>query len=109
MAVVFRRLAKSAPLAFGNAFREQPKSNFRNRFPLGAIAAISGGITYFYNFSAPETVIPGSNLTWVSSRNVFVVADEMGRFGPAIAFVVMGYMRAFLVLKFVNLDMKFKC
>ncbi|KAJ8637645.1 hypothetical protein MRB53_011912 [Persea americana] len=54
MALFFRRLARAAPLAFGNAFRQHPKSNFRNRFPLGAIAAISGGITYCYYLSSPE-------------------------------------------------------
>lgn len=60
MALFFRRLARAAPLAFGNAFRQHPKSNFRNRFPLGAIAAISGGITYCYYLSSPEMVIPST-------------------------------------------------
>lgn len=56
MALFFRKLAKSAPLAFGNAIRQQTKSNFSSRFPFGAIAAISGGITYYYYFSSPEMV-----------------------------------------------------
>ncbi|XP_010250026.1 PREDICTED: NADH-cytochrome b5 reductase-like protein [Nelumbo nucifera] len=57
MAQFFRRLAKAAPLAFANAFKDQPKSNFGGfRIPYGAIAAVSGGISYYYYFSSPNVV-----------------------------------------------------
>ncbi|PSS13835.1 NADH-cytochrome b5 reductase-like protein [Actinidia chinensis var. chinensis] len=57
MAFFYRRLAKAAPIAFSHAFRGQPKSNFPSfRVPFGAIAAISGGISYYYYFSSPNLV-----------------------------------------------------
>ncbi|XP_058074528.1 NADH-cytochrome b5 reductase-like protein [Magnolia sinica] len=58
MALFFRRLARAAaPLSFTNAFREQSKSNFNSRLHLGgAIAAISGGITFYYHLSSPNMV-----------------------------------------------------
>ncbi|CAK9169158.1 unnamed protein product [Ilex paraguariensis] len=55
MALFFKRLAKAAPITF--AFRGQSKSSFTNsRLPLGAIAAISGGISYYYFFPSPNLV-----------------------------------------------------
>ncbi|XP_077211051.1 FAD/NAD(P)-binding oxidoreductase isoform X2 [Tasmannia lanceolata] len=61
MAVFLKRvaLARAAPHAFRNAFTEQPKSNLGNRLPLGAIAAISAGITsyyYYFSSSSPKLV-----------------------------------------------------
>ncbi|KAL6331085.1 hypothetical protein AAG906_009513 [Vitis piasezkii] len=56
MALFFKRLAKAAPVAFTNAFGGQPKSGARNfRIPFGAIAAVSGGISY-YCFSSENLV-----------------------------------------------------
>ncbi|KAJ4708303.1 NADH-cytochrome b5 reductase [Melia azedarach] len=53
----FRRLARATPVAFNNAFGGQPKSAFHKfRFPFGAIAAVSGGISYYYYFSSPNLV-----------------------------------------------------
>ncbi|XP_024026509.1 NADH-cytochrome b5 reductase-like protein [Morus notabilis] len=52
MASFFHRLAKSAPLAFSNAFGAQRKS--RHGIPFGALAAISGGFSYFYFYSSPQ-------------------------------------------------------
>ncbi|KAJ4846950.1 NADH-cytochrome b-5 reductase-like protein [Turnera subulata] len=47
----FRRLAKATPLGFGG----QTKSSFGGfRVPLGAIAAVSGGVSYLYYFSSPN-------------------------------------------------------
>ncbi|KAD2106526.1 hypothetical protein E3N88_40877 [Mikania micrantha] len=57
MSTFFRRLTKSTPIAFSRAFRDHSEgysSHFR--FPVGAIAAISGGISYFYYFSEPNLV-----------------------------------------------------
>ncbi|OVA00467.1 Oxidoreductase FAD/NAD(P)-binding [Macleaya cordata] len=55
MTLFFRRLAKAAPLAFTNAFNEKPKSSFgKFRFPMGAVAAVSGGISYYFYFSSPN-------------------------------------------------------
>ncbi|RVX10989.1 NADH-cytochrome b5 reductase-like protein [Vitis vinifera] len=56
MALFFKRLAKASPVAFTNAFGGQPKSGARNfRIPFGAIAAVSGGISY-YCFSSENLV-----------------------------------------------------
>ncbi|RVW47491.1 NADH-cytochrome b5 reductase-like protein [Vitis vinifera] len=56
MALFFKRLAKAGPVAFTNAFGGQPKSGARNfRIPFGAIAAVSGGIS-FYCFSSENLV-----------------------------------------------------
>lgn len=55
MAMFFKRLAKAGPIAFTNAFGGQTKSNFSGyRIPFGAIAAVSGGISYCYYFSSPQ-------------------------------------------------------
>ncbi|KAL2479679.1 NADH-cytochrome b5 reductase-like protein [Abeliophyllum distichum] len=43
----FKRLSKAAPIAFGG-------TNFR--FPFGALAAISGGFSYYYYCSSPNLV-----------------------------------------------------
>lgn len=57
MAMLFKRLAKAAPIAHSHAFRGQSESGFTNsRFPFGAIAAISGGISYYYYFSSQNLV-----------------------------------------------------
>ncbi|XAR66923.1 Cytochrome-b5 reductase [Bertholletia excelsa] len=57
MALFFKRLAKAAPTAFTQAFRGQQKSSFAGfRFPFGAIAAVSGGISYYYYFSSPNLI-----------------------------------------------------
>lgn len=50
MAMLFKRLAKAAPIAFGG----QTKSGSRLRF--GALAAISGGIASYYFVSSPNVV-----------------------------------------------------
>lgn len=53
MALFFKRLARSAPLAFSHGFRGQSKSNSSTfQFPFGSIAAISGGISYYYYCSS---------------------------------------------------------
>ncbi|XP_015866415.2 NADH-cytochrome b5 reductase-like protein [Ziziphus jujuba] len=54
MASFFQRLAKAAPVAFANAFGSQPKSGYR--IPFGALAAVSGGISYLYYVSSPDMV-----------------------------------------------------
>lgn len=63
MASFFRRLAKAAPAAFVNAFGSQPKSGFR--VPFGALAAVSGGVSYMYYVSSPDLVILPTDLIWV--------------------------------------------
>ncbi|XP_068653215.1 NADH-cytochrome b5 reductase-like protein [Aristolochia californica] len=55
MALIFRRIGRSVPLAFGNAFKEQPKSKINYRFPFRAMAALSGGMTYYLYCSSPYT------------------------------------------------------
>ncbi|KAJ9538918.1 hypothetical protein OSB04_031651 [Centaurea solstitialis] len=55
MSTFFKRLGKAAPIAFSHAFRGQSQSTSTHfRFPIGAIAAVSGGISYFYYFSEPN-------------------------------------------------------
>ncbi|KAK9060727.1 hypothetical protein SSX86_021433 [Deinandra increscens subsp. villosa] len=55
MSTFFRRLGKATPIAFSHAFRGQSQSTSSHfRFPVGAIAAISGGLSYFYYFSEPN-------------------------------------------------------
>lgn len=57
MATFFKRLAKATPMAFNNSFRGESKSGFNGfRVPFGAIAAVSGGISYFYYLSSPNYV-----------------------------------------------------
>ncbi|KAF7806367.1 NADH-cytochrome b5 reductase-like protein [Senna tora] len=57
MATFFRRLAKSTPIAFTNAFGGHSNSSHSNfRLPFGAIAAISGGFSYLYYYSSPNLV-----------------------------------------------------
>ncbi|XP_043700811.1 NADH-cytochrome b5 reductase-like protein [Telopea speciosissima] len=57
MALFLRRLAKFAPVTLSNAFRGGSKSNLGGfRIPYGAIAAFSGGISYYYYFSSPNMV-----------------------------------------------------
>ncbi|KAF5749649.1 hypothetical protein HS088_TW04G01621 [Tripterygium wilfordii] len=56
-ATFFKRLAKATPIAFNNAFGGQSSSSFTGfRVPFGAMAAVSGGISYFYYFSSPNLV-----------------------------------------------------
>ncbi|KAL4571512.1 hypothetical protein LXL04_018272 [Taraxacum kok-saghyz] len=55
MSVFFKSLSKSASITFSHAFRGKSQSNSTNfPIPFGAIAAISGGISYFYYFSEPH-------------------------------------------------------
>lgn len=57
MALFFKRLARTTPVALATAFGGQTKTNAGGfRLPFGAIAAISGGISYFYYFSSPNLV-----------------------------------------------------
>ncbi|XP_019191545.1 PREDICTED: NADH-cytochrome b5 reductase-like protein [Ipomoea nil] len=57
MSLLFKRLAKAAPIAFSQAFRGESKSTFAGfRFPFGAFAAVAGGASYFYYFSSPNLV-----------------------------------------------------
>ncbi|XP_042492355.1 NADH-cytochrome b5 reductase-like protein [Macadamia integrifolia] len=56
MALFLRRLAKAAPVSLNNAFKDGPKSNSGGfRIPFGVIAALSGGISYYY-YSSPNLV-----------------------------------------------------
>ncbi|XP_043723135.1 NADH-cytochrome b5 reductase-like protein [Telopea speciosissima] len=56
MALLLRRLAKAAPVALNNAFKDGPKSNTGGfGLPFGVIAALSGGISYYY-YSSPNMV-----------------------------------------------------
>lgn len=51
MATFLRRLAAAG---VPRAFKDETKSSLTNaRFPLGAIAAVSGGISYYFYFSSP--------------------------------------------------------
>ncbi|PWA68021.1 FAD/NAD(P)-binding oxidoreductase [Artemisia annua] len=52
MSTFFRRLARSTPIAFKQSQSQSQSSHFR--LPVGAIAAVSGGISYFYYFSEPN-------------------------------------------------------
>ncbi|XP_022143234.1 NADH-cytochrome b5 reductase-like protein [Momordica charantia] len=57
MATFFRRLAKAAPALHYNACGGQSKfQSSKFRFPIGAIAAVSGGISYLYYVSSPDLV-----------------------------------------------------
>ncbi|KAK2966287.1 hypothetical protein RJ640_018098 [Escallonia rubra] len=57
MATFLRRLVKTAPVAFPHAFRGQSKSSFTSfRVPFGAVAAISGGLSYLYYFDSPSLI-----------------------------------------------------
>ncbi|KAF6164581.1 hypothetical protein GIB67_025407 [Kingdonia uniflora] len=53
-----RKLARAAaPLTFRNAFRDQSKSGSQSfGVPLGAIAAVSGGISYYFYSYSPNLV-----------------------------------------------------
>ncbi|XP_057967193.1 NADH-cytochrome b5 reductase-like protein [Malania oleifera] len=56
MALFFKRLAQSAPV-ISNAFRGQHQSSLGSfRLPIGSIAAVSGGISFYYYFSSPDVV-----------------------------------------------------
>ncbi|KAJ4952132.1 hypothetical protein NE237_028964 [Protea cynaroides] len=56
MAVFLRRLGKAAPVTLANAFKDGPKSNSGGfRIPFGVIAAVSGGMSYYY-YSSPNMV-----------------------------------------------------
>lgn len=64
MAVLLKKLAtKAAPtIAFTAAFRSQSKSTFPHfRIPFGAIAAVSGGISYYYYFSSSSVAYLDEN------------------------------------------------
>ncbi|CAH9102938.1 unnamed protein product [Cuscuta epithymum] len=56
MALLFKRLAKAAPIALSQSFRcKSSKSSFAGfRLPFGAVAAVAGGASYFYLFSSPN-------------------------------------------------------
>lgn len=56
MSIFFRKLAKSAPFAFSNAFKASQKpTSYTSRTPFAAIAAtISGGISLYYFTSSPN-------------------------------------------------------
>ncbi|KVI11639.1 Ferredoxin reductase-type FAD-binding domain-containing protein [Cynara cardunculus var. scolymus] len=58
MSIFFKRLlSNAAPITFSHAFRRQSQSTSTNfRIPFGVVAAISGGISYFYYFSEPNLV-----------------------------------------------------
>ncbi|KAI3771620.1 hypothetical protein L6452_02786 [Arctium lappa] len=57
MSMFFKRLGKAAPIAFSHAFPRQSQLTSTNfRIPFGVVAAISGGISYFYYFSDPNLV-----------------------------------------------------
>ncbi|KAL8129575.1 hypothetical protein V2J09_018730 [Rumex salicifolius] len=54
MTLFFRRLAKSAPIFFSNAVGAHQKPHFSGfRVPFGAIAAVSGGFSFYYLYSSP--------------------------------------------------------
>ncbi|XP_068343017.1 NADH-cytochrome b5 reductase-like protein [Pyrus communis] len=61
MATFFQRLAKAAPIAFNSSFRGQSKSSFR--IPFGAVAAVSGGISYLCYHSSPDLIAGGTGIT----------------------------------------------
>ncbi|KAB1225010.1 NADH-cytochrome b5 reductase-like protein [Morella rubra] len=57
MATFFKRVARATPIAFTNAFGGQSKSSFTDfRIPIGAIAAVSGGVSSYYYFSSSNLV-----------------------------------------------------
>ena len=58
MATFLRRLVNAAPALRSNAFGGQSKiHSSKYRFPIGAIAAVSGGISYMYYVSSSDLVI----------------------------------------------------
>ncbi|KAG6723897.1 hypothetical protein I3843_03G224800 [Carya illinoinensis] len=64
MATFFKRLARASPIALNNVFPGQNKySSTAFRIPFGAIAAVSGGISYYYYF------FPSSNLVHLDQIN----------------------------------------
>ncbi|KAI3781901.1 hypothetical protein L2E82_11929 [Cichorium intybus] len=57
MSLLWKGLRKAVPITFSHAFRGKSQSTSTNfPIPLGAIAAISGGVSYFYYFSEPNLV-----------------------------------------------------
>ncbi|XP_023547148.1 NADH-cytochrome b5 reductase-like protein [Cucurbita pepo subsp. pepo] len=57
MATFLRRLVNAAPALRSNAFGGQSKiHSSKYRFPIGAIAAVSGGISYMYYVSSSDLV-----------------------------------------------------
>ncbi|KAL5975287.1 hypothetical protein ACLOJK_031966 [Asimina triloba] len=79
MAQFFRRLARAtAPISFADAFREQTKSKSSGRLNLGgALAAISGGISFCCYFSSPNLCLVVCDLfsevaALVALKQVFV-------------------------------------
>ncbi|KAK7328378.1 hypothetical protein VNO77_22483 [Canavalia gladiata] len=58
MAAFLKRLATAAPIALSSGFVNQSKSSHNRTFrlPFSTFAAISGGATFFYYFSSPNTV-----------------------------------------------------
>lgn len=53
MSMFLRKLSKSAPFAFSNAFKTS--NNYTSKASYGAFAAISGGISLYY-FTSPNLV-----------------------------------------------------
>ncbi|KAH9623126.1 hypothetical protein KSS87_001701 [Heliosperma pusillum] len=63
MSIFFRKLAKSAPLAFSNAFKNSNNyTSYGSKASYGAFAALSGGISLYYFNSS-------SNLAYLDSSD----------------------------------------
>lgn len=87
MASFFRRLAKTAPIGFSQGFGGRSKSNFNNfRFPFGAIAAISGGISYYYCSSSSAFVSDPFMIFTINEGLFFLLFDTL----VVIVFFILG-------------------
>lgn len=66
MAILLKRLARGAAIGYPHTFGGQSHSNYR--LPFGAIAAITGGISYLYYSDSPNLVFTPSFITFLFSH-----------------------------------------
>lgn len=76
MATFFRRLARATPIAFTNAFGGQTKSSSSAfRIPIGAVAAVSGGISYYY-YSCSSNLVYLDQINEEAGPKVALIPDK---------------------------------
>lgn len=75
MSTFFRRLARATPISFTNLGGHSKSSHTEFRVPFGAIAAISGGFSYFYCYSSPD-LVHLEEIKEEKSQNIALVPDK---------------------------------
>ncbi|KAK7304180.1 hypothetical protein RJT34_15283 [Clitoria ternatea] len=75
MAAFLRSLGRVTPIALSNSFLSQSKSSPKYAFTLSAIAAISGGASFFYYFSSPN-LVHLEQVKGEESRDIALVPDK---------------------------------